>query len=307
MDYRLDLNGMTCGSCERLIQRVAEQNGGTVREVDANSGVVTLACDETALGKIKSELASKGFPERRAGEGQRGDPARVGKYVASIIAGEAHVETEGRLLNYALGSAASLVLLFGAVYAAFQAIIPSAFAYLPLIALAIASSVLSVFSYSHMKAYSRSISCSNGMMVGMTMGMISGFLVGALVGAANGMFIGSLAGMAAGIALGGNLGRCCGIMGALEGVMAGLMAGIMGAMTSVMMLGDNLVLFLYILFGVCAFVLGGLSYMMFREAGAAPADAQKARFAEFAGASAAFAIALSLVMVYGPKGPFVYP
>ncbi|MEW6036613.1 MAG: heavy-metal-associated domain-containing protein [Candidatus Micrarchaeota archaeon] len=306
-DYTLRLNGMTCGSCEKLIERVAEQNGAKVKEIDAKSGVVALSCEEGTLETLRRQLAEKGFNEKAGDAGQRGDPARVKTYLSSIIAGEPHVEVESKLVNYALGSTAALVVLGGLGYAAALPSVSSLGAYMPLLALAILTSVMTVFSYLHMSSYGKGISCNNGMMVGMTMGMISGFMVGALIGATNGMFIGSTVGMAAGIALGGNLGRCCGVMGTMEGVMAGLMAGIMGAMTSVMMLRENLVLFLYILFGICAFVLGGLSYMMYRESGAAPKEAFSTRFAGFAATCAAFAIALSLMMVYGPKGILVYP
>jgi hypothetical protein len=298
---------MTCGSCEKLIERVAQQNGANIREIDAKTGVVALSCEEGTLEGLKKQLAEKGFSERAGDAAPRGNPSRVKAYLSSIIAGEPHVEVESRLVNYALGSTAALVMLGGIGYAAALPSFSSLPAYMPLLVLAILTAVMTVFSYLHMSSYGKGISCNNGMMVGMTMGMISGFMVGALIGATNGMFIGSVAGMGAGIALGGNLGRCCGVMGAMEGVMAGLMAGIMGAMTSIMMLRENLVLFLYILFGACAFVLGGLSYMMYRESGAAPKESLGTGFAGFAGTCALFAIALSLMMVYGPKGVLVYP
>jgi hypothetical protein len=92
-------------------------------------------------------------------------------------------------------------------------------------------------------------------------------MLGAVVGATNGMFVGSVVGMAGGMLAGIWAGKYVGVMGTLEGMMAGLMAGTMGAMLSVMMVVDNLVPFLYILFGVCIVMLLGLNYMIYAEAG----------------------------------------
>jgi len=105
------------------------------------------------------------------------------------------------------------------------------------------------------------------MMVGMTIGMMSGFMLGAIIGATNGMFVGSVAGMLVGMFFGAWAGKWVGIMGLMEGMMAGLMAGLMGAMVSVMMIADNLVPFMYILFASCGVIIAGLSYLIFRESG----------------------------------------
>jgi len=237
----------------------------------------------------------------------RGDPKNALRYVKAILAGEQHVQVEARLFNYAIATAAVLVVAGALVYSALLPATPDTAAYLPLFLLTIISAVAIVFSYTHIMHYGKSLSCANGMMVGMIMGMLSGFMAGALLGATNGMFIGSVGGMAVGIVLGGNLGRIVGVMGALEGIMAGLMSGIMGAMTSVMMLNDNLVAFLYISSGLCVFMLGGLSYMMHREAGDAPIQERSVRFREFLLAGIILSLALVGIMLYGPKGPVVYP
>lgn len=304
--FELELSGMTCESCGRLIRKIAEQNGAVVNGIDFHRHSVSLSCEPEKIDGLKKQLAEKGYPEKGSSSISRGDPSRVGKYIAAVIAGERHVEVETKLLNYALGSATALILLGGIAYSTFLQEAPNASSYIPLLLLTIVGGVVTVYSYSHMKCYRKSISCMNGMMVGMTMGMISGFMVGALIGATNGMFIGSTAGMAVGIALGVNLGGCCGISGAMEGIMAGLMAGIMGAMTSVMMLNDNLIAFLYILFGVCSFVLGGLSYLMFREAGSAPAQELRAGFPHFLVFCALLVLGLSAIMLFGPRGPLTY-
>ncbi len=299
---------MTCDSCGKLITKVAEQNEAIVTAIDFERHSVAITCEPEKLDKLKQELAEKGYPEKGKEAGTRGNPLRVNKYLSAIIAGEQHVGIETKLMNYALGAAAVLIILTGFGYSFFiSKNISNANAYIPLLFLAIVGSIITLFSYYHMNCYRKNISCANGMMAGMTMGMITGFMVGALIGATNGIFIGSTTGIIVGMALGGNVGRCCGVMGTMEGIMAGLMAGIMGAMTSIMMLRDNLILFLYILFGVCTFVLGGLSYLMYRESGAASKMEFKTTFRDFLTTSAAFSIILALMMLYGPKGLLFYP
>jgi hypothetical protein len=307
MDFRLELDGMKCESCEKTVRRVAEQNGASVSSVDAKSGTVAFSCEEGAIDAIMSGLMEKGYKQRGAGASPRGNPSRVKDYVFSVIAGDGHVSVEASLLNHGIGSAAVLIALGGIAFAALSASVPYSGAYVPLLLLLALGSIATIFSYSHMGCYKSSISCMNGMMVGMTIGMMSGFMFGALVGATNGMFMGSVAGMAVGIVLGGNVGRFCGVMGAMEGVMAGLMGGLMGAMTSVMLINDNLVAFLYLLFGVCIFVMGGLSYMMYREAGPAPERGLAAGFGRFFLSCAALSLIIGMMMVFGPKGLVSYP
>ncbi len=303
-EHTLRLSGMTCGACEKVIERVVQKNGGTVDEVDANTGTVRFHSQQERLDSIRGELAQKGFRERD-GEEERGDPARVFGYVRSIIAGEQHVKLENTLLNYAIGSAAFLIFsgsfIYGALLDAFGTPVRAA----SMLLFIVAAAVLTAYSYAHMSAYRKWMSCANGMMVGMTTGMASGYMVGAILGATNGMFIGSVGGMAVGIAIGLALGRFCGIMGAMEGVMAGLMSGTMGAMTTVMMINDNVIAFMYILVGVCALTIGGLSYMMFREAGPAPRAGFSGGFAVFAWMSIALSAMMLLVIIYGPKSGVV--
>lgn len=303
-EFEFELNGMTCDSCERLIERVARQNSAEVVEIDARAGRVVFRCEERQVAALTEQLARKGFSEKGERDEKRGDPARLQRYIESIIAGHPGVRVESRLLNYALGAVALLTVLASGAYGLGLLPVASMATYGPILFLAIAASVMVVFSYYHMMTYRKEISCMSGMMAGMTLGMVSGFLAGALVGATNGMFIGSVAGLAVGGGLGVAVGRCCGVMGAMEGIMAGLMAGLMGAMTSLMLLNDHLVAFLYLLFGVSAIVLGGLSYMMYREVG--PAPELKVNWSAFLMASAYLAIGLIAMMLYGPRGPIVY-
>ncbi|HLC92239.1 MAG TPA: hypothetical protein VJH23_00870 [archaeon] len=305
-EYTLQLSGMTCGSCEHLIEKVVARNGASVNAIDATLGFVRLTCDESQIGTIRAQLAEKGFAETDEISAQRGNLANVWNYARSIISAKPEVEVEAKLLNYAMGSAIVLALLSAAAYLFALNGIPNKEAYLPLIALSVVTAISTAYPYYHAKCYTKRMSCSNGMMSGMIMGMMPGFMVGALLGATNGMFIGSTLGLIAGIFMGVKIGKCCGVMGALEGVMAGLMAGIMGAMTSVMMLNDNLIAFLYIMFAVCVFVLAGMSYMMHREAGHTPKQEFRTNFTGFLAASTIIWGLLMAFMAFGPKGPLTF-
>lgn len=114
------------------------------------------------------------------------------------------------------------------------------------------------------RAY-KEFACMTGMMVGMTVGMTSGFLSGFYVASTNGMFIGGFFGATVGMILGVWTGSCCGPMGFMEGIMAGFMGGLMGAMTAFMLFNDNLKIAAVLIFLVCATVLAGLNYTIYRE------------------------------------------
>src|SRR3989338_4093346 len=114
------------------------------------------------------------------------------------------------------------------------------------------------------RAY-KEFACMSGMMIGMTSGMVSGFLLGFLVASTNGMFVGSMFGILVGISLGIWNGKCCGIMGIMEGMMAGFMGGLMGAMTAFMLLNDNLILSMIIIFIISAIILFSLNFMIYKE------------------------------------------
>jgi len=310
-EYKIELNGMTCESCEKIIERVAERNDTAVKQIDVKKGFAIFESDENKILMIKQQLSERGITEKGLAATTRGDFSRIKKYFIGVISGEKDFYVETKILNYSFASAIAIIAFF---IFAYNFAMPSIFnsienftGYVPLIFLAIFSSILIFGSYEHMNTYKKDMSCMNGMMVGMIVGMISGFMVGAIIGATNGMFIGSLAGMTVGIGLGINLGRCCGIMGALEGAMAGLMAGIMGAMTSVMLLLDNLVLFLYVCFTISLAILAGLSYMMFRESGSTAAKSDlKIQFLDFLTKSSILTFLLLVIMLFGPKGPITY-
>ncbi|MFH0737179.1 MAG: heavy-metal-associated domain-containing protein [Candidatus Micrarchaeota archaeon] len=302
--YKIYLDGMTCGACEKAIERVVAQNGAGIIGIDAGQGILEMAAPPDSVSAIKEQLAQRGFRERGAGE--RGDIRRILVYAKSVIAGERHVEVESRLFNHAIGASAILslgaFLIFGIMTSEFK----DTFSAASLTFFMIITSVMSVYSISHMETYRKGMTCTNGMMVGMTTGMVSGYMVGAVIGATNGMFIGSVAGTVTGIAVGLSLGRHSGVMGAMEGVMAGLMSGTMGAMTSVMMINDNLLAFLYLLCGICLVASGSLSYMMFREAGPAPAHGMKGGFFRFLAGSGALCAMMLAIILYGPRAALVF-
>jgi hypothetical protein len=296
---------MTCGACERVIERVVAQGGARLVSIDATLGEVGIRAAPETIGGIKQELAARGFRERDADE-ERGDPGRILAYARSVLAGEEHVHVESSLLNYAIGSAAVLsvagVLSYGTVLGAFG----NPFSAASLLLFVIVTGVVSVFAAMHMETYRKGMTCANGMMAGMTTGMVSGYMVGAILGATNGMFVGAVAGTAAGVWIGLGAGRYSGIMGAMEGVMAGLMSGTMGAMTTFMMINDNLLAFMYILSGLCIVMAGMLSYMMFREAGPAPRHGLRGGFIRFLSGAGAISGAMMLIVLYGPRSALVF-
>ncbi len=305
-EYKLELDGMTCGACEKIIEKIIGRNGAAVNEIDANAGFVRFTSDEGALARIKNELSERGFREKGNEEGPRGNPERALAYIYSIIRADKSVEAEAILANYALVAAILSGAAILALYLLFLRGLPNSGAYAPLIALSVFAGTGSSFSYYHAKCYANGISCTNGMMVGMIMGMIPGYMAGLLIGATNGFFVGSLAGMAVGIFLGIKAGKCCGAMGAMEGLMAGLMAGVMGSMTAIMSLNDNVIALAYIIFGICGATLFGMSYLLHREIGGKDASGLKTSVVKFAATSVGFTLLLILVMFFGPKGPIVY-
>lgn len=173
---------------------------------------------------------------------------------------------------------------------------------IPFIAYTLLSSVAIVASIAHFHAHRREFSCMHGMMIGMTIGMAAGFLFGAIMGATNGMFVGSVFGMAVGMVTGAYCGKCCGIMGVMEGLMAGLMGGTMGAMLSVMMINDNLLVFMLILVATCLAILASLTYMLY-EARQNKKDWQSVSLGSFFLSSLVLSVLSIALMLYGPKGP----
>jgi len=212
---------------------------------------------------------------------------------------------EGELIKTIFYSLLTSVIFLIAVYylklRSIENVVPKYGFFIFLSALSYAIIVPSI---RQVRAY-KEFNCMSGMMIGMTLGMLSGFLPGFYIGATNGMFVGAVFGMAVGIIIGVWNGKCCGIMGAMEGLMAGFMGGIMGAMTSVMLLNDNLKAASIIVLAVCAIIIFGLNYMIYKETKETPRQLKEDNF---------FTIALTLVltattawlMIFGPRSFLFY-
>ncbi|MFH0836936.1 MAG: hypothetical protein V1870_02300 [Candidatus Aenigmatarchaeota archaeon] len=160
----------------------------------------------------------------------------------------------------------------------------------------------------HIKHYRHTFDCSMGMMVGMTIGMMAGYMIGAVIGATNGMFIGSVVGMFTGMIIGAWCTRNCGVMSILEGLMAGLMGGLMGAMTAVMMINENITLFMPLLIGACLLITGGMSYMVYKESREHHDKVAKLDNYDmfiYISAMFIFAIAMTFIIAWGPRSVLV--
>lgn len=104
-----------------------------------------------------------------------------------------------------------------------------------------------------------------GMLIGMTIGMQVGTMVGGVLGATNGFFVGSMVGMGLGAFYGVLTAWCCGSMAVLHGLMGGVMGGPMGAMVVVMMLPDNVLIFMPFFTGINVLILMCFTYIFYRE------------------------------------------
>lgn len=299
--------GMTCSACEKLVTRAVESVGGKVHAIDARNGVATVDYPAGSLAGLKSAIASAGYELlEENGKVARTEPfeREIGSFAKKLLAGDKELLAERRLL---LMSFASLVMLsfigFFFYLFVFRAL-PGFSVRLPYLLYAALSSVAVAAAIAHYHSHRFSFTCMEGMMVGMTIGMAAGFLFGAVAGATNGMFVGSVFGMAVGMLAGAYCGRCCGIMGVMEGMMAGLMSGTMGAMLTVMMLNDNLSLFMPLFVASCLAILAGLTYMVYSSAGKREEGALMG-FPGFFALCLLFAAAASAVILFGPRSGLV--
>ena len=140
-------------------------------------------------------------------------------------------------------------------------------------------------------------------MIGMTVGMQTGMMIGAVLGATNGFFVGALAGMLLGVLVGAIMGNCCGVMGVMEGMMAGLMGGTMGPMISVMMVADNIHLFMPFYMIINIIILVGLWYMHHESAvyKAPKLRREPIDFTTYASVSIVACTVLTFIILYAPK------
>jgi hypothetical protein len=164
---------------------------------------------------------------------------------------------------------------------------------------AVLSYALIIPAIRQVRAY-REFVCMTGMMIGMTIGMIAGFLAGFFLASTNGMFYGSVFGMSVGIILGVWNGKSCGVMGVMEGMTAGFMGGLMGAMTSIMMINDNLKAAGVVVFLISAVILLGLNYMIYFEMKSSERQKKEDQFFTVI-ISFMLTIITTWLMVFGPR------
>lgn len=159
-------------------------------------------------------------------------------------------------------------------------------------------------------SYLRSYSYANaghavGMLIGMTIGMQVGTMVGGVLGATNGFFMGSMVGMVLGALYGVLTAWCCGSMAVLHGLMGGVMGGPMGAMVVVMMLPDNVLIFMPFFTGINVLILMCFTYIFYREcvcAGRCPRR-KPIGLPALLLATVLTTTGLAALMLFGPRGP----
>lgn len=296
----LQINGLTCGSCEKIVKRTIEKfDSVKIESFDFNRGRVKITADDSVIVDVLKSLKEKGYhsfqtTEIEEVEGES-EVERFRYLVSQLIKNNPKMSVERSLIQM------SVLTLMGSIALSFlfSIIFPSSKELLGLFLLGSIMVALTVFSIQHIQSFGKQ-SCSTGMMSGMGVGMMSGFMAGALIGASNGMFWGSIIGMFTGMILGVKIGRSCGNMGVLEGLMSGLMAGTMGAMLSVMLVFDRQFEFLIILWITCSIILLGLSYMMVKELGIQPKE-RKVNSERIILIALAVSFLLNLFMWVGPK------
>lgn len=300
----LYISGMTCHSCERIVSKAVESAGGRVHSVNAKGGTATVDYPQGALGKIREAIASSGYalldPEGRIGEAEPFDQ-EIKSFARRLFSGEKGLWVERKLLKMSIASLIAIVFLGFFAYLLFFRNVPGFGPRLPFLLYAAISAVACTGVLAHFRAHKGQFTCMEGMMIGMTIGMMAGFLFGAIIGATNGMFTGSVFGMAIGMLMGAYCGKCCGIMGVMEGLMAGLMGGTMGAMLTVMMIADNLLLFMPLLVGSCLLIIAGLTYMIYTTAGKRE-ERQLVPLSSFLLLSILLTAVTAIVMFIAPKG-----
>ncbi len=302
MEHELRLTGLECDSCARVISRVVERIGASVKDIDYSMGRLVVEVNSDAqLDDLKAALIEAGYGVD-GNDTNRGVMARPLAFLGKLLSNSTDFDAERRIAESSMFSL--LIMLAGLFLLTYvlQIVSPR---FVPLLALAAVGTVACSTALIHFRAFRQPFSCMSGMMIGMTIGMMAGFLAGALSGAANGMLVGSIVGMAIGMGMGAIAGARNGVMGILEGLMAGIMSGTMGAMLSVMLFNDNVLLFLIFLFASCIFVLLGLSYMMLREGGSVLPSSVPILAKSIAANVAVFAV-FGALLVWGPRAAFAW-
>ena len=301
----INIAGMTCSSCERLITKAVESEGGKVHSISATSGKAVVDYQEGTLERIKTAIAASGYSVLDgAGKTVAVEPfeAEIKIFLKKLVDGEKELKTERKIVKMSMLSILALAAIGFFFYMTFWRGLPGIGARIPFLFYSGVSAVAITAAVAHYNSHRFQFTCMEGMMTGMTIGMIAGFLFGAVVGATNGMFIGSVFGMAVGMIAGAYCGKCCGIMGVMEGMMAGLMGGAMGAMLTVMMIADNLLLFMPLFVISCVAILAGLTYMIYHTAGKR-SEGQLMLFSDFFLICLLLSVVTTVIVIFGPKSP----
>src|SRR3989338_1116155 len=263
---------MTCNSCERLISKAVESLGGKVHRISASEGRATIEIEEGKQEQMLAKIKEAGYgPHVQGGSGemreQQGSSALGGGISFASFEQEA-ADFFKRLLNAGELSIERDILKM------------SVFTLLALFAL---SFVAYLFAWN-----------KGGQ------GALYQFVLYGMV--AN---VAALAAISQINTYGRNLSCMNGIMGVLEGMMAGLMGGTMGAMLTVMMLADNLLLFMPVLFAACIAILLGLAFMMHQNHRHAQRESAVS-FGTFFMLALCASIIVAAVIMYGPRASIVF-
>lgn len=293
---KLSVQNVSCESCEKVITRLVSRfDGAKFISISGDQKTLTLECSENDSQKIRTELSRYGYLD----EGLTGSAfVQVAK---KILSGSGGFKAENSfLIRVVLVFGVLFVLLAIAQLFVFQTI-PQASKLWPVLALVPFGIAVNMASLWHARLLEKNFACNTGMMIGMTIGMIAGFMFGAVIGATNGMFIGSVSGMLVGMASGAWSGKSVGVMGIMEGMMAGLMGGLMGPMVSVMMIVDNLIPFMYLLFAACTVILAGMSYLIYKEAGPIINEENVPSFFKLLFAALVVMVVVIAIAIFAPK------
>ncbi|MBI4173385.1 MAG: heavy metal translocating P-type ATPase [Candidatus Aenigmarchaeota archaeon] len=306
------ITGMHCASCSKVLTRaISAVPGVSSVAIEERTGTAAVQYDDAKAGlpAITKAVQDSGYG---IASGSSAQNASVGMdFFSHLIFDRSRLHVERQAVKTGLVTFALLGIVETLAYYAFFMNLPNFAArnygsYLFYLILAVTLAGTALWQ---LRAYHKKVSCQAGMMIGMTIGMLSGFMLGSIVGATNGMFVGSAYGMLVGMAFGAYAGRCCGIMGVMEGLMAGFMGGLMGAMTTFMLLNENVLLFFPLIFGSSGIILTGLTYLIYKDYshngngnGEALASYGLPLFL-----SLAFALTMltTWLIVYGPRSIFV--
>ncbi|MDE1798641.1 MAG: hypothetical protein KGH63_04540 [Candidatus Micrarchaeota archaeon] len=321
----LKIDGMTCGSCERLIEREAGKLGAKVRQIDGSRGVAHFELPEhnkgedaspelTPLGNLVQALGAKGYPAKAISDSEAAEitarepkpfEEEAGEFMRHFFGNHPQFRIERELFWQSILLTVVLIGLVLLMYMAWFSHSNFPLSRLPYLFYLVIGVVGNVAILWHLRAYPRITGHMDGMMIGMTAGMSTGLMIGAVIGATNGIFIGSVVGLVLGCAVGAYAGKCCGIMGLMEGLMAGIMGGTMGPMISVMMVLDHVDYFMPLFILSTVTVLFGLTYMLILSPGRGAARKPDWDFASFAALCLAGVLLLSAIIVWGPRGSAV--